>query len=211
MKKILSCCPVASIETVHLIPADFQFKPGIPVSTFEANIWWLQESEANVCLRDESQTLHYLSRYTDREGYLSSIDQAIRECMHLSRGYELSSDSLERVLIQMSITQTPVFELFSQEVKFSWDKHTNWRQYEVVSNDWNQIQYPDKPISTHNVVKTIRNKKLIEQAVIWDSSHSLNDAMKNVKAFKASWAVNDLKKNIKTSDNIIPLNDQLKR
>lgn len=211
MKKILSCCPVASIESMHLIPADFQFKPGVPVSAFTANVWWLQESEANVCMRDESQKLHYISRYTDREGYLSSIDQAIRECMHLSRGYELSTDSLDSVLIQMSIIQTPVFELFSQEVKFSWDKHTNWRQYQVVSNDWNQIQYPDKPISTHNVVKTIRNKKLIEQDVIWDSSQALNDAMKKVKAFKAHWAIEDLKKNIKANNNVIALKDKLKR
>lgn len=205
MKKILSCCPIASVETMHLIPADFQFTPGMPVSALEANVWWLQESEANICMRDESQRLHYLSRYSDREGYLSSMDQAMRECMHLSRGYKLSANSLSSVFIQMDITQTPVFELFSQDIKFSWDKHTNWRQYEVVSYDWSQIQYPDKPISTHNVVKVIKNRKLVELEVIWDSGQSINDAMKSVKEFKARWALEDMKKNLDKRSNILSL------
>jgi hypothetical protein len=205
MKKILSCCPIASIETMHLIPADFQFKPGMPVSALKANVWWLQESEAHICMRDESQRLHYLNRYSDREGYLSSMDQAMRECMHLSRGYNLSSSSLNSVFIQIDITQTPVFELFSQEIKFSWDKHTNWRQYEVVSDDWSQIQYPDHPISTHNVVNVVKNKKIVELEVIWDSGQSINDAMKSVKEFKARWALEDMKKSLEKSSNILTL------
>ncbi|MGR6872677.1 hypothetical protein ACU6U9_10305 [Pseudomonas sp. HK3] len=203
MKKILSCCPIASIETMHLIPANFQFKPGMPVSAFHANVWWLQESEANVCMRDESQRLHYLNRYSDREGYLSSIDQAIRECIHLSRGYNLSTESISSVFIQMSITQIPVFELFSQDIKFSWDKHTNWRQYEVVSNDWSQIQYPDKPISTHNMVREVKDKKLIEHVVIWNSNQSTNNALKSVKEFKAAWALEDDNNIITESSNVV--------
>lgn len=180
---------------MDLIPADFQFQPGKPVSAFHANVWWLQESESTVCLRDEKQRVHTLNRYTDREGYLSSIDQAIRECIHLTRGYNLTTDSSTCAFIQMNITQTPVFELFTQEVKFSWDRHTNWRQYEVVSSDWNQIQHPDQPISTRNVVRPIKNKKLVDQEVIWRSNMPMNESMKSVKAFKARWEIEDTKKN----------------
>ncbi|MFY0701739.1 MAG: hypothetical protein JXR04_13045 [Bermanella sp.] len=194
MKKILSCCPVASIETMNLIPANFQFQPGKPVSAFQANVWWIQESEASVCMRDHKQRIHHLNRYTDREGYLSSIDQAIRECIHLTRGYNLSISSLESVFIEMNIIQTPVFELFSQEIKFSWDRHTNWRQYEVVSNEWSQLQYPDKPISPHNVVRPVKDKKILGQKVIWHSNQSMNDAMAYVKEFKLEWALQDNKK-----------------
>ncbi len=197
MKKILSCCPVASVESMNLIPADFQFQPGKPVSAFQANVWWLQESEASVCMRDENQRIHHINRYTDREGYLSSIDQAIRECIHLRRGYELEIDSVKNAFIQMDITLTPVFELFSQEVKFSWNRHTNWRQYEVVSNDWCQLQYPDHPISTQNVVKPVKNKKLVEQEVIWHTNQTMDDAMKVVKAFKEKWAMEDPKQDRK--------------
>jgi len=199
MKKILSCCPVASIESMHLIPADFQFQPGKPVSALNTNVWWLQESEAMVCMHDLSQRIQYVNRYTDREGYLSSIDQAIRECMHLSKGYDLNTQSTENVFIQVDITLTPVFELFSQEVKFSWNKKTNWRQYEVVSNDWCQIQYPDHPISTHNVVKPVRNKKLVSQEVVWDSNLPIDRSMKNVRAFKEKWTIEDLKAGLKAS------------
>jgi len=196
MKKILSCCPVASIESLHLIPADFQFQPGKPVSALNTNVWWLQESEAMVCMHDASQHIQYINRYTDREGYLSSIDQAIRECIHLSKGYNLDTRSNESVFIQVDITLTPVFELFSQEVKFSWNKKTNWRQYEVVSNDWCQIQYPDHPISTHNVVKPVKNKRLVQQEVVWDSNKTVDQAMKSVKAFKEKWAIHDLKESL---------------
>lgn len=202
MKKILSCCPVASIESMHLIPANFQFRPGKPVSTFHANVWWLQESDAYVCMRDDNQRVHCLNHYSDREGYLSSIDQAIRECIHLTQGYNLNIDSVENAFIQMSITQTPVFELFTQEVKFSWDRHTNWRQYEVVSNDWSQLQYPDKPISTHNVVKPIKDKKLVDEEIIWNSNISMNDAMEQVKIFKAKWALDDSQKETTELDRI---------
>lgn len=205
MKKILSCCPVASIETMNLIPANFQFQPGKPVSAFQANIWWIQESEASVFMRDEKQRIHHFNRYTDREGYLSSIDQAIRECIHLTRGYNLSVNSQEGVFIQMNISQTPVFELFTQEVKFSWDRHTNWRQYEVVSNDWSQLQYPDQPISTHNVVRPVKDKKIVNQEVIWHSNQSMDDAMASVKAFKLQWALEDNKKSTPIQSNVTTL------
>ncbi|GAA6135627.1 hypothetical protein NBRC116188_24170 [Oceaniserpentilla sp. 4NH20-0058] len=196
MKKILSCCPVASIESMHLIPADFQFQPGKPVSALKTQVWWLQESESTVCMRDASQPIQFLNHYTDREGYLSSVDQAIRDCTHLCKGYELKTTSTESVFIKIDITLTPVFELFSQEVKFSWDKKTNWRQYEVVSNDWCQIQYPDHPISTHNVVKPVKNKKLVDNEVIWHSNQSIDQAMEGVKAFKEKWALNGLKESL---------------
>jgi len=160
------------------------------VSAFQANVWWLQESEASVCMRDSTQRIHHISRYTDREGYLSSIDQAIRECVHLCRGYDLTIDGVESAFIQMDITLTPVFELFSQEIKFSWDRHTNWRQYEVVSNDWCQLQYPDQPISTQNVVKPVKNKKLVEQQVVWHSNQSMDESMEVVKLFKEKWELN---------------------
>ncbi len=190
---------------MDLIPANFQFQPGKPVSAFHANVWWLQESEASVCMRDDKQRIHHFNHYTDREGYLSSIDQAIRECSHLTRGYNLTIDSNESIFIQMSIIQTPVFELFTQEVKFSWDRHTNWRQYEVISSDWNQIQHPDQPISTHNVVRPIKNKVLVDKDVIWESNQSINDAMKSVKAFKVQWALEDTKKNEHEGMNIVTL------
>ena len=199
MKKILSCCPVARVESMHLIPADFQFQPGKPVSALSANVWWIQESESMVCMRDNGQRIRYINRYTDREGYLSSINQAISECVHLCKGYNLNLRSSESVFIQVDLTLTPVFELFSQEVKFSWNKKTNWRQYEVVSNDWCQIQYPDHPISAHNVVKTVKNKKLVDQQIIWESNQTMDDAMKKVKAFKEKWALEDLKASLTKS------------
>lgn len=197
MKKILSCCPVANIESMHLIPADFQFQPGKPVSALNANVWWIQESESMVCMRDQSQRIHYINRYTDREGYLSSIHQAISECVHLCKGYRLDVNSSEAVFIQVDITLTPVFELFSQEVKFSWNSKTNWRQYEVVSNDWCQIQYPDHPISAHNVVKPVKNQKLVSQQIVWSSNQRIDEAMKSVKTFKEKWVIEDLKESLK--------------
>lgn len=187
---------MASIETMHLIPADFQFQPGKPVSALNTQVWWLQESESTVCMRDNSQRIQYVNHYTDREGYLSSADQAIRDCIHLCKGYALETNSRESAFIKIDITLTPVFELFSQEVKFSWNKKTNWRQYEVVSNDWCQIQYPDHPISTHNVVKPVKNKKLVDQEVIWHSNQSMDQAMKSVKAFKEKWALSGLKESL---------------
>lgn len=196
MKKILSCCPIASVESMHLIPADFQFKPGKPVSAFQANIWWLQESDAIVCMQDASKKIHFINRYTDKDGYLSSIPQAIQECIHLCKGYEITPQSLESIFIQVDITLTPVFELFSQEIKFSWNKKTNWRQYEVVSNDWSQIQYPDHPISSNNVVKPVKDKKLVNQEVIWHSNQHTDTAMKTVKAFKEKWALKGVTENL---------------
>ena len=191
MKKILSCCPIAAYETMHLVPANFQFQPGKAVSALTAKVCWLQETEATVLLCHGDQVALYGGRYGDREGYLSAVDQAFREGKQLINSYQLDSKSRDNIRIEVSIVRTPVFELFSQDIKFSWDKQANWRQYDRVAHDWMQIQYPDQPISNHNLVRPIKPVAMLEQEVIWSSRLDPSQHLDTIRDFKDKWIVDE--------------------
>ena len=191
MKKILSCCPIAAFETMHLVPANFQFQPGKAVSALTAKVCWLQETEATVLLCHGEQVAKYGGRYGDTEGYLSAVDQAFRESKQLINSYQLNSKSRDNIQIQVSIVRTPVFELFSQDIKFSWDRNANWRQYDRVAHDWMQIQYPDQPMSNHNVVRPVRPMIMLDQKTIWSSRLDESQYLDTVRDFKDKWTVNE--------------------
>jgi hypothetical protein len=191
MKKLLTCCPVADTENLNLIPRDFQFQPGHPISAFDAQVHWIQESEARVCITQGAELASYNGRYTDREGYLSSLDQAYRECRHLMEINELNAFSPNGLQIQVDVFRTPVFDLFSRDIKFSWDKHTNWKQYDVVAEDWCEIQFPDQAISSKNVVKPIKRKIMLSKHLVWHSKLPINEHMDAITEFKEKWVVGD--------------------
>lgn len=67
----------------------------------------------------------YGGRYGDTEGYLSLVDQAYRESKELINSYQLNSKSRDNIQVQVNIVLTPVFELFSQDIKFSWDRNAS--------------------------------------------------------------------------------------
>ena len=196
MKKLLTCCPIAETEHLNLIPSNFQYQPGHPVSAFNAEIHWVQESEARVCITQGSEIASYSGRYTDREGYLSSVDQAYRECKHLMDVNELNAFSPNGLQIQVDVFRTPVFDLFSRDIKFSWDKHTHWRQYDVVAEDWCELQTPDAPISPRNMVKPMKRKMLVSKNLAWHSKLPINEHMDAINDFKEKWVVGDLPSNI---------------
>lgn len=189
MKKILSCCPVVNKETRHLIPADFQFQPGKPVSAFNASIYWLQESESHILLLSGGKPNRVMGCFDDRDGYLSSIEQAYKLCKQLMNAYDLHTFSADDLQIQINLIQTPVFELFSQDIKFSWGKRQNWRQYECVAKDWNEIQSPNTPLSSKNVLKPINRKFLLEKHVLFSSKSPIKKQISSMKDFKKKWHV----------------------
>lgn len=187
MKKILSCCPIAAYETMHLVPADFMFQPGKAVSALTAKVCWLQETEASVLLCHGEQVAMYGGRYGDSDGYLSSVDQAFREAKQLLQSYQLTSVSRDNIRIEVNIVRTPVFEMFSQDIKFSWDKNTNWRQYDRIANNWMEIQHPDEPISNRNMVRPIKPATVLEQEMIWSSRMDPEDHLDTIRNFKDKW------------------------
>ncbi|MFT6152881.1 MAG: hypothetical protein ACJA0E_001383 [Bermanella sp.] len=189
MKKLLSCCSVVNKETVSLIPANFQFQPGKPLSAFEAGIYWLQESEANVSLTSDNKSTQYFGKYDDRDGYLTSLDQAYRLGKQIISTYDFGLNISEVVQVQIDIFQTPVFELFSQDLKFSWGKGSNWRQYESVADDWVEVQYPDQAISSKNVLRPMKRKVLLHQHTVFNSETTSTKHLDLVKKFKEEWSV----------------------
>ena len=189
MKKILSCCPVVNKEIRHLLPSNFQFQPGKPVSAFEANIYWLQESESSVQLISGGKPNRTMGSFDDRDGYLSSIEQAYRLCEKLMDAYDLHTFSADVLQIQVDLIQTPVFELFTKEIKFSWGKGNNWRQYECVSKDWNEIQHPNQAISSKNVLKPMKQHFLLRKYVAFSSKTPVNKQISAIKDFKKKWQV----------------------
>ncbi|EAT12856.1 hypothetical protein HF888_02550 [Bermanella marisrubri] len=192
MKKLLSCCPVAKEEFLHLIPRDFQFQPGRDMSAWQAKVWWLQESQAQVCMMRGKQLMAYGGIYTDREGYLSSVDQAYRECKQMVASYSLTERSMDSVQIRVDIRQIPVFPLFSKPVKFSWDKHNPWHQYEQVAGYWNELEHPDQPISPKNLVRPINIHTLLQEHVIWHSKLPQKEHMSVLEKFKECWHLEPL-------------------
>ncbi|MFT7109377.1 MAG: hypothetical protein ACI843_001037 [Psychrobacter glaciei] len=189
MKKLLSCCPVVDKETVSLIPADFQFQPGKPLSAFDASIYWLQESESSVSLISSNQSTQYFGKYDDKDGYLTSLDQAYRLAKQINSTYDFSLDASDLLQVQIDIFQTPVFELFSQDIKFSWNKGTNWRQYESVADDWVEIQHPNQPISSKNVLRPMKRKVLLHQHTVFSSDLAADKHIETVQEFKKQWHV----------------------
>jgi hypothetical protein len=188
MKKLLSCCPVVNKEVINLIPVDFQFQPGKPLSAFEASIYWLQESEATVCLTSTNKPTQYFAKYDDREGYLSSLDQAYRLGKQIATTYDFNTYPNDTVQIKIDLFQTPVFELFSQKIKFSWGKDTNWRQYETVADNWVEIEHPDKPISSKNVLRPIKRRILLHQHSVFNSDTPGSICLSAVDSFKKEWS-----------------------
>ena len=189
MKKWLTCCPVAKAQTLQLIPVDFQFQPGKPVSAWEAEVEWVQESESTVCLTLGNEIVKFGGRYTDREGYLSSVDEAFRESRHLMNVHDINAFTPQGIQIQVDIIQTPVLKLFSKEVKFSWDKHAHWRQYDLVADSWCELQHPNQPISPKNVIKPIKKKILLQKHVAWHTKMPINLYIEAIEKFKANWTV----------------------
>jgi hypothetical protein len=187
MKKLLSCCPVVDKETVSLIPADFQFQPGKPVSAFDASIYWLQESESTVSLTSDNKPTQYFGKYDDKDGYLTSLDPAYRLAKQIISTYDFGLNPTDLVQVKIDIFQTPVFELFSQDIKFSWSKSTNWRQYESVADDWIEIQYPDQPISSKNVLRPMKRKILLHQHTVFSSDLATEKHLETVQKFKKLW------------------------
>jgi hypothetical protein len=189
MKKILSCCPVVDKETVSLIPADFQFQPGSPLSAFDASIYWLQESESSVSLTSGNQSTQYFGKYDDKDGYLTSLDQAYRLANKIINTHDFSLNPSDLVQVKVDIVRIPVFELFSQDIKFSWNKGTNWRQYESVADDWIEIQYPNQPISSKNVLRPMKRKILLHQHTVYSSDVATEQHLDMVQEFKKQWHV----------------------
>jgi hypothetical protein len=191
MKKLLTCCPIAHTEQLNLLPSDFQYISGKPVSAFNAQVHWVQESEARVCVTQGADISSFAGRYSDREGYLSSIDHAYRECRQLMEINELDAFSPRGLQIQVDIFRPPVFDLFSRDIKFSWDKHTNWRQYDVVAEDWCELQHPDTPISAKNMIKPVKRKVLVNKHLVWHSKLPVDEHIEAIEVFKEKWIVGD--------------------
>jgi hypothetical protein len=189
MKKILSCCPVVNKEVRSLVPSDFQFQPGKPVSAFVANIYWLQESETTVSIGSEVEDTHCFGTFDDRDGYLSSIEHAYRQGKQIINAYDLGAFTSECLKITTDIIQTPVFELFSHEVKFSWGKEGNWRQYESIADDWNELEHNNKPLSSKNILKPMKRKILLHKHTVFSSKVSCNQQLNLIEKFKEKWNV----------------------
>lgn len=187
MKKILSCCPVVCKEVRSLVPSDFQFQPGKPISTFDANIYWLQESETTVSMDSGSEKNHHVGKFDDRDGYLTSIDHAYRLGKQIISAYELNTFSSDCLKIQVDIFQTPVFELFSNEVRFSWAKGANWRQYESVADDWNELEHSNQALSSKNVLRKMKRKTLLNKHMVFSSKMPSNQYLESIVKFKETW------------------------
>ena len=54
-----------------------------------------------------------------------------------------------------------------------------------------QIQYPDQPISNHNVVRPVKPIVMVDQKVIWSSRLEENQYLDTVRDFKDQWTVNE--------------------
>jgi len=204
MKKLLSCCPVARDETLHLIPNDFQFVPGKNVSAWHAKVWWLQESSAQVCMMRGKQLMAYGGHYEDRDGYLSSVDQAYRECRQVMASYKLTEDSIDSLQIRVEMVQIPVFPLFAEPIKFSWDKRNPWRQYDQVAGYWSELQYPDQPISPKNVIRPVKVQTLLQDHVIWHSRLPQKEQLEVIETFKSCWHIETAPNNITKSKRHAP-------
>jgi hypothetical protein len=189
MKKLLSCCSVVNKETVSLIPANFQFQPGKTLSALNASIYWLQESEATVSLTSDNNSTQYFGKYDDRDGYLTSLDQAYRLGKQIISSHDFGSNVSDLLKVKIDIFQTPVFELFSQDIKFSWGKGSDWRQYESVANDWIEIEYPDQAISSKNVLRPMKRKVLLHQYSVFSSETASIKHLDLVEKFKSKWSV----------------------
>ena len=189
MKKILSCCPVVNKEVRSLVPSDFQFQPGKPVSTFDASIYWLQESETTVSMYAGNEQIQYFGKFDDRDGYLTSIDQAYRLGKQVISAYDLNTFASNSLQIKTDIFQTPVFELFSKEIKFSWGKGNNWRQYESVADDWHELQHSDMAISSKNVLRPMKRKTLLNKHLLFSSKMPSHKYLESIEAFKEKWNV----------------------
>lgn len=176
-------------EVISLIPSDFQFQPGKPVSAFNASIYWLQESEATVVLTNNQKKQQFLAHFDDRDGYLSSIDQAYRLANQIIVASNLNTFSAETVEIRVELIQTPVFELFAHEIKFSWGKDGHWRQYECVADDWCQIEHPDTALSSKNVLKPVKRKTLLHKHTMFHSRIPKEQQLITIEAFKETWNV----------------------
>lgn len=187
MKKILSCCPVVDKETRQLIPLNFQFQPGKPVSALNASICWLQESISHVHLISGKKSSQLMGIFDDKDGYLTSIEHAYRLCKQLISAHDLHTFSTDIVQIQVTLIQTPVFELFSQNVRYSWGRNQNWRQYDVVAGDWYEIQHPDQALSSQNVLKPIKQKQLLTNYVVFSSKNPEKRHLSDIQAFQEKW------------------------
>ena len=189
MKKILSCCPVVNKEIRSLVPSNFQFQPGKPVSAFDASIYWLQESEVSLNFYNGNKLLQNFGTFDDRDGYLTSLDHAYRLAKQIIAANGLNTFSSECLKVKIDITQTPVFELFTEEVKFSWGRNATWRQYESVADDWNEIEFSDQVISSKNVLKPMKRKAVLQQHLVFSSKIPSSQFLNAIDVFKKKWQV----------------------
>jgi len=65
-------------------------------------------------------------------------------------------------------------------------------KYEQVAGFWNELQYPDQPISPKNLVRPIHIQNLLQEHVIWHSKLPQKEYMSVLDKFKECWHLDPL-------------------
>ena len=140
---------------------------------------WLQEAEASVLMVHGRQVLRYGGVFNDRNGYLTSLEDAFREARQLASCYELNEHSFESVIVELRFIRIPVLAPNKPPLKLAWNSEHPYFQYDLVDN---------LAILNKQGEPTYLKREVVEENVCaWSSKEHMSISRETLYNFRQHW------------------------
>lgn len=104
-----SRCPVVAVETLKLVRfVSVNGLSKMAAMSFDEEIHWLRESQAQVVFRHGGEVLKEGSTFNDFYGFLTSVTGAVDEAENLCGRYKVDAASSLEIAVLATVTDKPV-------------------------------------------------------------------------------------------------------